>query len=308
MTERTLEVYLASPRGFCAGVKRAITIVEESLKKFGAPVYVRHEIVHNKRVIQELKSKGAVFVDELKEVPDGHPVIFSAHGVSRKTYSEAASRRLATTDATCPLVAKVHEQIRRLEQSRAEIIIIGKRNHPEIIGTVGQLEHPEKVHIINSAAEAEALQVSPTAKIGYVTQTTLSVDDTKEIIAQLQDKFPNLSAMSKSDICFATTNRQNAVKALLSKTKNIVILGSANSSNSKQLKETALKNGAEKAFLIDEARELNLSAISGSLGISAGASAPDELVDELLLELRRHYDKINIHKVEFVKENVCFKF
>lgn len=307
MNDRTLEVYLAEPRGFCAGVRRAIDIVEKALIQFGAPVYVRHEIVHNKHVIEELKAKGAIFVNEIDEVPTHRPVIFSAHGISRKVADEAKNRGLKTIDATCPLVSKVHQQILKLERENAEIVVIGKENHPEIIGTIGQLKDDTKIHIINSATEANHLQISSEAKVGFVTQTTLSIDDTKEITDVLQKRFSNLNTMRKNDICFATTNRQMAVKALLEKTKNIVIIGSANSSNSRQLKETALKNGAEKAFLIDKVQELNLAEIKNSIGISAGASAPEHLVEELLLELKRYYDKINIHDVVFTKENVCFK-
>ena len=302
MNERTLDVYLAEPRGFCTGVRRAVGIVEEALKQYGAPVFVRHEIVHNKFVIENLRAKGAVFIDELAEVPDGRPVVFSAHGVSE----EAERRGLTVLDATCPLVAKVHRQIARLEEDGAEIVVIGKKNHPEIIGTVGQLKHPEKAHVICSAAEAEQLALAEDTTVGFVTQTTLSVDDTAEIIGILRKKFKNLLAMSRSDICFATTNRQGAVKALASKTAVVVIIGSANSSNSRQLRETALKNGAAKAFLIDDAAELDFAEIGGSLGISAGASAPEELVEGLLAELKKHYDKIKIHHVNSVKEKDRF--
>ena len=211
MNERTLDVYLAEPRGFCTGVRRAVGIVEEALKQYGAPVFVRHEIVHNKFVIENLRAKGAVFIDELAEVPDGRPVVFSAHGVGRNVSEEAERRGLTVLDATCPLVAKVHRQIARLEEDGAEIVVIGKKNHPEIIGTVGQLKHPEKAHVICSAAEAEQLALAEDATVGFVTQTTLSVDDTAEIIGILRKKFKNLLAMSRSDICFATTNRHGAV-------------------------------------------------------------------------------------------------
>ena len=297
MNERTLDVYLAEPRGFCTGVRRAVGIVEEALKQYGAPVFVRHEIVHNKFVIENLRAKGAVFIDELAEVPDG---------VGRNVSEEAERRGLTVLDATCPLVAKVHRQIARLEEDGAEIVVIGKKNHPEIIGTVGQLKHPEKAHVICSAAEAEQLALAEDTTVGFVTQTTLSVDDTAEIIGILRKKFKNLLAMSRSDICFATTNRQGAVKALASKTAVVVIIGSANSSNSRQLRETALKNGAAKAFLIDDAAELDFAEIGGSLGISAGASAPEELVEGLLAELKKHYDKIKIHHVNSVKEKDRF--
>lgn len=307
MSENNLDIYLAEPRGFCAGVRRAISIVEEALEKFGAPVYVRHEIVHNKVVLEYLRSKGVIFIDDLDEAHPERPVIFSAHGVGLEIIEEANRRKLNVLDATCPLVAKVHKQISRLEECGAEIIVIGKKNHPEIIGTIGQLKNPEKAIVICSVEEAKNINLPKDTKIGFVTQTTLSVDDTAEIIKVLKQKFDNLMSMSQSDICFATTNRQGAVKALAQKTPNIVIIGSANSSNSKQLKETALKNGAQKAFLIDRANELDFDEIKGSVGISAGASAPEELVEELLQELQKHYDKINIHPVCFVKENANFK-
>ena len=232
--------------------------------------------------------------------------MFSAHGGGRNVSGEAERRGLTVLDATCPLVAKVHRQIARLEEDGAEIVVIGKKNHPEIIGTVGQLKHPEKAHVICSAAEAEQLALAEDTTVGFVTQTTLSVDDTAEIIGILRKKFKNLLAMSRSDICFATTNRQGAVKALASKTAVVVIIGSANSSNSRQLRETALKNGAAKAFLIDDAAELDFAEIGGSLGISAGASAPEELVEGLLAELKKHYDKIKIHHVNSVKEKDRF--
>lgn len=306
MNERILDVYLAEPRGFCTGVRRAVSIVEEALKQYGAPVFVRHEIVHNKFVIESLQAKGAVFIDELSEVPDGRPVVFSAHGVGRNVVDEASYRNLTVLDATCPLVAKVHRQIIRLEEDGTNIIVIGKKNHPEIIGTVGQLKNPEKAHIICSVEEAEQLLIPEDEAIGFVTQTTLSVDDTAEIIAILRKRFKRLSAMSQSDICFATTNRQSAVKELATKASVIVVIGSANSSNSRHLKKTALKSGAKKAFLIDSADELDFSEIGNSIGISAGASAPEELVENLLTELEKHYDKINIHHVNSVKEKNRF--
>lgn len=307
MSENNLDVYLAEPRGFCAGVRRAIGIVEDALEKFGAPVYVRHEIVHNKVVLEYLRGKGVIFIDDLADALPERPVIFSAHGVGLEIIEEANHLKLNILDATCPLVAKVHKQISRLEESGAGIIVIGKKNHPEIIGTIGQLRNPEKAIVICSVEEAQKINLPKDSKIGFVTQTTLSVDDTAEIINVLKQKFDNLMSMSQSDICFATTNRQGAVKALAQKTPNIIIIGSANSSNSRQLKETALKNGAQKAFLIDRAHELDFEEIKGSVGISAGASAPEELVEELLQELQKHYDKINIHPVCFVKENANFK-
>lgn len=304
-----LDLYLASPRGFCAGVRRAISIVEEAIKEFGAPVYVRHEIVHNKFVIADLELQGAIFIEELSEVKNNRPVIFSAHGVGLDVIEEARQLGLTTIDATCPLVNKVHAQIQKFNEIGNEIVVIGKYNHPEIIGTIGQIKNQEKVHVINSAEEVEKLELQAEAMVGFVTQTTLSEDDTQEIIATLKKRFPNINAMTKSDICYATTNRQKAVRAITEKVQAVIILGSKNSSNSKQLKETALKFGAEKAFLVDSAQEVDWNELANinKIGVSAGASAPEYLVEELVLEFAKHYDKINIHLVEFVKENVTFK-
>lgn len=304
-----LDLYLASPRGFCAGVRRAISIVEEAIKEFGAPVYVRHEIVHNKFVIADLELQGAIFIEELSEVKNNRPVIFSAHGVGLDVIEEARQLGLTTIDATCPLVNKVHAQIQKFNEIGNEIVVIGKYNHPEIIGTIGQIKNQEKVHVINSAEEVEKLELQAEAMVGFVTQTTLSEDDTQEIITTLKRRFPNINAMTKADICYATTNRQKAVRAITEKVQAVIILGSKNSSNSKQLKETALKFGAKKAFLVDSAQEIDWNELVNinKIGISAGASAPEYLVEELVLEFSRHYDKINIHLVEFVKENVTFK-
>lgn len=309
MTVET-KIYLAQPRGFCAGVRRAITIVEEALAKFGAPVYVRHEIVHNKHVIENLKAKGAVFIDDFNEITDkSRPVIFSAHGVSKAIETEALRLGLKTIDATCPLVSKVHQHIQSLENEGREIIVIGKKNHVEITGTVGQISHLEKVHIINSLEEAQNLELNSQHAAGFVTQTTLSVDDTRDIIACLKTRFPSIEAMKKDDICFATTNRQKAVKEMAKQAKTIIVIGSKNSSNSKQLKETALKTGANQAFLIDDAGELDFSTIEPgtSLGITAGASAPEYLVEDLLYQLQAHYDNIKIIDVIVEQEKISFK-
>ena len=305
-----LNVLLANPRGFCAGVRRAIEIVEKAIEEFGAPIYVRHEIVHNKHVIAALKEKGAVFVNSLDDIEDtGRPVVFSAHGVSNFVKQRAAELGLKTIDATCPLVSRVHRQIAALEKKDSEIIVIGKANHAEIIGTIGQMENPYRARVINSPEEAKALNLPRETEIGFVTQTTLSVDDTKEIIDYLRKTYPNLEAMKKDDICFATTNRQKAVKEIAPKVDLLIVIGSKNSSNSKQLKEVALKNGAKNAILIDDASELEAGVLDNvkNVGITAGASAPEHLVEDLICKLKESYDIININNVIVAEENVAFK-
>ena len=305
-----LTVYIAEPRGFCAGVRRAIEIVEQALRDYGAPVYVRHEIVHNKHVIEDLKNKGMIFIDELAQMQDqSRPLIFSAHGVPQSVADETDKLGIKTIDATCPLVAKVHNQIKKLYDEDMEIIVIGKKNHVEIIGTVGQIPSSNKLHIINSKEDIEALNINPESKVGFVTQTTLSVDDTKEIVAALKQKFPSISAMRKDDICFATTNRQKAVKEMAKVADLIIVIGSKNSSNSKQLKEVALKNGAKNAVLIDDASELDWALLKEyqTIGITAGASAPEYLVQDLLYQLKSHYDNIKIMDVKVEYEKVNFK-
>ena len=305
-----LTVYIAEPRGFCAGVRRAIEIVEQALRDYGAPVYVRHEIVHNKHVIEDLKNKGMIFIDELAQMQDqSRPLIFSAHGVPQSVVDETDKLGIKTIDATCPLVAKVHNQIKKLYDEDMEIIVIGKKNHVEIIGTVGQIPSSNKLHIINSKEDIEALNINPESKVGFVTQTTLSVDDTKEIVAALKQKFPSISAMRKDDICFATTNRQKAVKEMAKVADLIIVIGSKNSSNSKQLKEVALKNGAKNAVLIDDASELDWALLKEyqTIGITAGASAPEYLVQDLLDQLKSRYDNIKIMDVKVEYEKVNFK-
>lgn len=307
---KNLTVYIAEPRGFCAGVRRAIEIVEQALKDYGTPVYVRHEIVHNKHVIEDLKNKGVIFIDELEQMQDqSRPLIFSAHGVPQSVVDETVKLGIKTIDATCPLVAKVHNQIKKLYQEDMEIIVIGKKNHVEIIGTVGQIPNDSKLHIINSKVDIEALDINPESKVGFVTQTTLSVDDTKEIVAALKEKFPTISAMRKDDICFATTNRQKAVKEMAKLADLIIVIGSKNSSNSKQLKEVALKNGAKEAILIDDVSELDWALLKEyhTVGITAGASAPEYLVQDLLDQLKSHYDNIKIMGVKVEYEKVSFK-
>lgn len=308
-TSSSIHLYLPEPRGFCAGVRRAIAIVEQALQQYGAPVYVRHEIVHNKHVIQSLKAKGAVFVEDLSAVPEGSVTIFSAHGVGQNVIAEALTRHLQIIDATCPLVEKVHQQIIKYAAAQMSIIVIGKSSHPEIIGTIGQIQGYQDLHIINSLHDAETISVKHKNNIGFVTQTTLSVDDTQAIVDVLKSRFPNIHGLQKKDICYATTNRQKAIKAIAAQSECVLILGSQNSSNSKQLRDTALKNGAKLAFLIDDAGEISWDSLQGiqHIGISAGASAPEYLVDELIKTFQQRYDKINIHHVTMVKENVNFK-
>ena len=305
-----MEVFLVQPRGFCAGVRHALEIVQKTLHNNGSPIYIRHEIVHNKHIINDLKRQGVVFIDELAEVADKkRPIIFSAHGVSEEVKQQAQKMNLNTIDATCPLVNAVHKQIRKLEQIGAEIIVIGKPTHPEILGTVGQLKDKNKAHIVSNLQNAEQLQIEPAKKIGIVTQTTLSVDETKEIVGCLKKKFPSLIHASQPNICFATTNRQKAIQKLAETVKNIIIIGSKNSSNSMRLKEAALHYGAQKAWLIDDASEVDWIEVDNcpSIGISAGASAPEYLVEELIQVLQQRYDNVNIHHVIVAQENINFK-
>lgn len=304
-----MDIYLAEPRGFCAGVRRAIAIVENALEQYGAPIYVRHEIVHNKHVIEDLKQKGAVFIEDILDTDQKRPLIFSAHGVSQEVKDKSRELGLFTIDATCPLVEKVHRQVRKFFEQNFEIIVIGKKEHPEIVGTVGQVGESAKLHVIYSLEEAKSLEIKDTEHVGFVTQTTLSTDDTLEIIHCLKERFPKIQGLPKADICYATTNRQTAVKELVKHTPNIVILGSKNSSNSRHLQETALKAGAQNAWLADDASELDWEKINtfSSIGISAGASAPEYLVEDLLKELAKRYHNINKKYVTVVKENINFK-
>ncbi len=305
-----LTLYIAEPRGFCAGVRRAIEIVKQALIDHGAPVYVRHEIVHNKHVIEDLKKQGVIFIDDLAQMEDkSRPLIFSAHGVPQSVVDETAMLGIKTIDATCPLVAKVHKQIQKLYDENMEIIVIGKKNHVEIIGTVGQIPDNAKLHIINSKEDIAALEIAPASKVGFVTQTTLSVDDTKEIVTALKQKFPTIAAMRKDDICFATTNRQKAVKEMAEVANLIIVIGSKNSSNSKQLREVAIKNGAKEAVLIDDAGELDWLLLKQyqTVGITAGASAPEYLVQDLLAQIKSRYENIKIMDIKVEYENVNFK-
>ena len=308
MTDKpVLTVQLASPRGFCAGVDRAIQIVEKALERYGAPVYVRHEIVHNKHVVNRLEAMGAVFVKELDECPDDRPVVFSAHGVPQRVPAEAARRNMLYVDATCPLVSKVHVEAQRHHKAGQEILLIGHAGHPEVIGTMGQL--PEGVmHLIETVEDVEAFEPKDPDNIAFVTQTTLSVDDTAEIVAALQKRFPGISAPHKEDICYATTNRQAAVKAIGEGADLVLVVGAPNSSNSVRLVEVAERAGAKKARLLQKAEEIDWSWLDGvkRIGISAGASAPEELVEGLLSALARRYT-LHIREVRVAEENVVFK-
>ena len=308
MTKPPLTILLAAPRGFCAGVVRAIDIVERALALYGAPVYVRHEIVHNKFVVDDLKSKGAIFVKELDEIPDGDwPVVFSAHGVPKSVPAAATARHLFQIDATCPLVTKVHMEAQRHHAEGLDIILIGHKGHPEVIGTMGQLP-PGAVTLIDTAADAEALQVRDPAKLAFVTQTTLSVDDTKDVIAVLQRRFPLIKGPFKEDICYATTNRQEAVKAIANRIDALLVVGAPNSSNSKRLVEVGVKNGTARGLLVQRASELDWSTLQGltTIGLTAGASAPELLVNEVIDAFRAHYD-VTVEKVTLRDENVSFK-
>ncbi len=288
-----MQIYLANPRGFCAGVDRAIDIVERALQIFGAPVYVRHEVVHNRYVVDDLRSKGAVFVDELDEVPDGATVIFSAHGVPQRVQDEAASRELQVFDATCPLVTKVHLEVARHARNDEDVILIGHAGHPEVEGTLGRYlaKTSGQIYLVENVDDVRALQVKHPENLAYVTQTTLSVDDTRQIIDALRARFPHIKGPKKDDICYATQNRQDAVRELADKVDVFLVIGSANSSNSNRLKELAINNGVP-AWLIDGADDIQLQWFEGvnAIGVTAGASAPQVLVDEVMDFLVRQFD------------------
>jgi 4-hydroxy-3-methylbut-2-enyl diphosphate reductase len=302
-----LNILLCAPRGFCAGVDRAVDIVEKSLKKFGTPVYVRHEIVHNKHVVQSLEKKGVIFVDELDEIQDKtRPVIFSAHGVAKQVYQDADLKNLQFIDATCPLVSKVHREAEQLNKQGYQIILVGHKNHPEVIGTMGQLPVGE-VTLIEKEEDINRIEISKD-KIAYITQTTLSVDDTKEIIEALKIKFPKIKPPIKSDICYATTNRQAAVKNIAAKCDVFFVIGSRQSSNSQRLVEVAKKNGSKQSFLVHQEFQLQKEIIQNAkcIGISSGASAPDVLVDRFIDQIKE-IRNIKVQEVEIIKENVEFK-
>ena len=305
--DNSLKILLCAPRGFCAGVDRAVDIVEKSLEKFGSPIYVRHEIVHNKHVVQTLEKKGVIFVNELEEIKDKtRPVIFSAHGVAKQIYRDAQIENLQFIDATCPLVSKVHREAELLNKQGYQIILIGHKNHPEVIGTMGQLP-PGEVILIEKSEDINQINLSRD-KIAYITQTTLSVDDTKEIIEVLNKKFPQIKAPIKSDICYATTNRQMAVKNVAGKCDVFFVVGSRQSSNSQRLVEVAKKSGSKESFLVYQGFELPKKIIENAkcIGVSSGASAPEVLVDQLLDRIKE-IRNIEVEEVEIVKENVEFK-
>ena len=307
MSKPNLTILLASPRGFCAGVDRAIQIVEEALAKFGRPVYVRHEIVHNRFVVESLEKKGAVFVDELNEVPDGKVVIFSAHGVPKSIPAEAERRQLMHLDATCPLVSKVHVEAERHFAEGRQIILIGHAGHPEVEGTMGQV--PEGgIVLVENKAQAEVVAVADAERLAYITQTTLSVDDAAEIIAVLRRRFPNIAGPRKEDICYATTNRQHAVKSITPRCDAVLVIGAPNSSNSRRLVEVAAKAGCPRATMVQRAREIDWEFFRGvsKVGITAGASAPEVLVEEVLDAIKERYE-VEIEWVKVTEERVTFK-
>ncbi|RLK08128.1 4-hydroxy-3-methylbut-2-enyl diphosphate reductase [Ruegeria conchae] len=307
MTKPPLILYLAAPRGFCAGVDRAIKIVEMALQKWGAPVYVRHEIVHNKFVVDGLRAKGAVFVEELDECPNDRPVIFSAHGVPKSVPATAARREMIYVDATCPLVSKVHVEAQRHADAGLQMIMIGHKGHPETIGTMGQLPEGE-VLLVETVEDVSQVAVRDPDKLAFVTQTTLSVDDTKDIIAALEARFPAIVGPHKEDICYATTNRQEAVKAVAPKSDALLVVGAPNSSNSRRLVEVASRAGCNYAQLVQRATEIDWRALEGiaSVAVTAGASAPEVLVNEVIEAFRDHYD-VTVELVETATENVEFK-
>ncbi|MCZ6764626.1 MAG: 4-hydroxy-3-methylbut-2-enyl diphosphate reductase [Alphaproteobacteria bacterium] len=302
---RKIRVILASPRGFCAGVERAIEIVERALEKYGPPVYVRHEIVHNKRVVESLRAKGAVFVEEIDEVPLGAVTIFSAHGVAQKVEAHASQRDLHVIDATCPLVSKVHKQGQRYSEKGYEIMLIGHHGHPEVEGTMGQI--PGKVHLVGSVDDALAIKPKDPKKIAYVTQTTLSVDDTRDIINALGDRYPDIVGPDVRDICYATQNRQTAVRQLVDESDVVLVVGASNSSNSNRLREIGEAIGVP-SYLIEDAAALDPSWLTNarSVGITAGASAPEELVGELVDRLRSLFD-VDLQPLPGVEENMQFR-
>lgn len=306
MSKPALKVFLAAPRGFCAGVVRAIAIVEKALEKYGAPVYVRHEIVHNKYVLEQLSAKGAVFVESLDQVPAEAPVIFSAHGVPKSVNAAAERRKMIYLDATCPLVSKVHREAERLFEKGCKILLIGHAGHPEVIGTMGQLP-AGAIILIETAQQARDLKIETQKSLAYITQTTLSVDDTAEIIKILKQRFPNIQSPKKEDICYATTNRQAAVKEIAPKVQMLMVIGAPNSSNSLRLVETAKAAGCAQALLIQRARDIDFKALHNikTLGITAGASAPETLIDEVLKALSDHFT-LSIEQNFDRAENVVF--
>ena len=307
MNKPPLQLYLAAPRGFCAGVDRAIKIVEMALQKWGAPVYVRHEIVHNKFVVASLRDQGAIFVKELDQCPDDRPVIFSAHGVPKSVPNAAQARNMVFVDATCPLVSKVHIEADRHNQNGMQMIMIGHAGHPETIGTMGQLPDGE-VLLVETEADVAQVEVRDPKQLAYITQTTLSIDDTAEIVIALKTRFPEIVGPHKEDICYATTNRQEAVKAIAPLSDALLVVGAPNSSNSKRLVEVASRAGCKYSQLVQRAKDIDWRALKSikSVGITAGASAPDILIQEVVEAFSDHYE-VNVEYVETAQENVNFK-
>ena len=308
MRKNELKIYLASPRGFCAGVDRAIEIVKKSIDKFGSPVYVRHEIVHNKHVVESLKKIGAIFVEEISEIKDkSRPVIFSAHGVPKKVPKEAEELNMKYVDATCPLVSKVHREAENMHKNGYHIILIGHKGHPEVIGTMGQIP-VDGITLVETIEDVEKIVFKKDEKLAFITQTTLSVDDTKEMIECLKKRFPKINEPKKEDICYATTNRQAAVKKIAKLCDMFFVIGSRNSSNSKRLVEVASKAGCKESELIHSESEIPLDKIGKckTIGISSGASAPEIIVQDFISKIKEKYE-VQIEEVEIVKENVFFK-
>lgn len=310
MNKPDMTILLAAPRGFCAGVDRAIQIVERALEKFGAPVYVRHEIVHNRYVVDGLRAKGAVFIEELSEIPPTHgdrPVVFSAHGVAQAVHDEAKGRNMFAIDATCPLVTKVHYEAQRHAREGRQVILVGHAGHPEVFGTMGQLP-PGAVVLVENVADVSKVVIENPDKLAFATQTTLSVDDTAEVVAALRQRFPNIVGPGREDICYATTNRQDAVKAIAAKVDALLTIGAPNSSNSNRLVEVALNYGCPKAMLIQRAADIDWEWIGGAatLGLTAGASAPDVLVDEVVAAFRERFN-VTVEIVTIRQENVTFR-
>ena len=302
--EQSKEILLAQPRGFCAGVDRAIEIVERAIEQFGSPIYVRHEIVHNRYVVEELRAKGAIFIEDLAEVPPGSHLVFSAHGVSRAVKVEAEMRGLSVFDATCPLVTKVHVEVAKMRGEGMEIVMIGHRGHPEVEGTMGQSN--DGMYLIETIEDIEHLQVRDPNRLAYVTQTTLSVDDTADIIDALKRRFPNVAEPKKGDICYATTNRQQAVKFMVPQVDLLIVVGSPTSSNSSRLREVAEKNGVE-SYMVDDASQIDSGWVEGKLriGVTAGASAPEVLVQQVITRLRE-LGAASVRELDGVEENVTF--
>ena len=305
--KKEIHITLAEPRGFCAGVDRAIAIVEKALEKYGAPIYVRHEVVHNEFVIEDLKRKGAIFVEDMEDIPKGSHVIYSAHGVSKLVRKKASDFNLVPIDATCPLVTKVHKEVIQQNKKGHIIIMIGHEGHPEVDGTMGQVDDNDKTFLVQNLGDIDRLRIKNTEKISYVTQTTLSIDETKEIINKLKEKYPNISGPNKSDICYATQNRQDAIKSLIKDKELIIVVGSSNSSNSSRLAELAKQEGVESVLVGNiESFDLSILLNKKKIGITAGASAPEILVKNLIKKIKRNYDVL-IDEMNGIEENIIFK-